>query len=85
MKGGLWHSAVASQPCPSGHITADKRLRFTSPKLPSATSFIRRMVNEGLLANNSPQGIWEITEKGRKFYEENKQSMSLSGSFSNYE
>jgi restriction system protein len=36
-----------------------------------------RMVNEGLLANNSPQGIWEITEKGRKFYEENKQSMGL--------
>jgi restriction system protein len=35
------------------------------------------MVNEGLLANNSPQGIWEITEKGRKFYEENKQSMGL--------
>jgi len=23
-------------------ITADKRLRFTSPKLPSATSFIRK-------------------------------------------
>jgi restriction system protein len=43
------------------------------------------MVNEGLLANNSPQGIWEITEKGRKFYEENKQSMGLSGNFSNYE
>jgi restriction system protein len=35
------------------------------------------MVNEGLLANNSPRGIWEITEKGRKFYEENKQSMGL--------
>lgn len=39
---GVRNSAVASQPCPSGHITADKRLRFTSPKLPSATSFIRR-------------------------------------------
>jgi len=39
--GGLWHSAVASQPCPSGHITADKRLRYASPKLSSATSFIR--------------------------------------------
>ncbi|MGC8769522.1 winged helix-turn-helix domain-containing protein, partial [Calditerrivibrio sp.] len=31
------------------------------------------MVNEGLLASNSPRGIWEITEKGRKFYEENKE------------
>jgi len=30
------------------------------------------MVNEGLLANDSPQGIWEITEKGKTFYEENK-------------
>lgn len=37
---GVRNSAVASQPCPSGHITADKRLRYTSPKLPSATSFI---------------------------------------------
>jgi restriction system protein len=30
------------------------------------------MVQEGLLANDSPQGIWEITEKGKIFYEENK-------------
>jgi len=45
--------------------------------LSSATSFIRRTINEGLLAKDSPQGIWEITEKGRKFYEENKQSMGL--------
>ncbi|MGC8754816.1 MAG: winged helix-turn-helix domain-containing protein [Thermosulfidibacteraceae bacterium] len=30
------------------------------------------MVNEGLLVSDSPQGIWEITEKGRKFYETNK-------------
>ena len=39
------------------------------------------MVNEGLLAKDSPRGVWEITDKGRKFYEENKQSMGLSGSF----
>jgi len=32
------------------------------------------MVEEGLLAKGSPWGIWEITEEGRKFYEENKQS-----------
>lgn len=38
--GGVRNSAVALQPCPSGHITADKRLRFTSPKPPSATSFL---------------------------------------------
>jgi len=36
--GGLGHSAVALQPCPLGHITADKRLRYASPKLASATS-----------------------------------------------
>ena len=27
---------------PQLHITADKRLRYAPPKLPSATSFIRR-------------------------------------------
>lgn len=31
------NSAVALQPCPSGHITAE---------LPSATSFIRKMLGE---------------------------------------
>jgi len=35
------NSAVASQPCPSGHIIADKREIKDFPKLPSATSFIR--------------------------------------------
>jgi len=39
--GGVQNSAVASQSCPSGHITADKMLRCALPKLPSATSFIR--------------------------------------------
>ena len=34
-------SAVASQPCPSGYITADKRKIRDFPKLPLATSFIR--------------------------------------------
>jgi len=42
------NSAVASQPCPSGHITADKRLRYASPKLPSATSFIHKTLSEML-------------------------------------
>jgi len=45
--GGVRNSAVASQPCPLGHITADKRLRCyaPSPKLPSATSFIRKTLS----------------------------------------
>ena len=29
-----------------GHITADKRLRCTSPKLPLAASFIRKTLSE---------------------------------------
>ena len=37
---GVGHSAVTSQPCPSGHITTDKRKIKDSPKLPSAISFI---------------------------------------------
>jgi len=28
------------------HITSDKRLRYVSPKLPSATSFIRKTLGE---------------------------------------
>ncbi len=52
MNKGIWYfvevrnSAIASQPCPLGHITADKRLCFASPKLPSATSFIRKPLYE---------------------------------------
>ena len=34
--GGVRNSAVASQPCPSGHITADKREIKDFPKLPTA-------------------------------------------------
>jgi GTP cyclohydrolase I len=30
------------------------------------------MVEKGLLAKDSPQGIWEITEEGRKYYYEEK-------------
>ena len=43
---GVRYSMVALQPYPSGHITADKRLRCASPKLPSATSFIRKTLAE---------------------------------------
>jgi len=44
--GGVRNSAVASQPCPSGHITADKGEIKDFTKLPSATSFIRLTIDE---------------------------------------
>jgi hypothetical protein len=31
-----------------------------------------RMVKEGLLDRNVPRGVWRTTEKGRKFYQNNK-------------
>jgi len=31
-----------------------------------------KMVEEGLLDRNVPRGVWRITEKGRKFYQNNK-------------
>jgi restriction system protein len=31
-----------------------------------------RMVKDGLLDRNVPRGVWRITEKGRKFYQNNK-------------
>jgi hypothetical protein len=46
--GGVWNSAVASQPCPSGHITADSREIKDFPKLPWATSFVRKTLLETL-------------------------------------
>jgi len=46
MKTAKPNSAVALQPCPSGHITVDKRLCFTLPKLPLLTSFIRKTLYE---------------------------------------
>gem|GEM_PF-2286738 len=47
------NSAVASQPCPSGHITADKRRRYASPKLPSATPFIRKTLYDIRFRNHA--------------------------------
>jgi hypothetical protein len=51
----LPNSPVASQPCPSGRITMDKRENFILAKLPSATSFIRKPLYEMLIMviNNS--------------------------------
>ncbi|GAG74470.1 unnamed protein product [marine sediment metagenome] len=37
MISGVRNSAVTLQPCPSGHITADKREIRNFPKLPLAT------------------------------------------------
>lgn len=31
-----------------------------------------KMLEEGLLDRNVPRGVWRITEKGRKFYQNNK-------------
>jgi len=42
------------------HITADKRLRYASPKLPLATSFIRRTLSE-------IGGVW-LMKKIRKMW-----------------
>jgi hypothetical protein len=44
--GGVRNSAVASQSCPSAHITADKRKIKDFPKLPLATSFVRKTLGE---------------------------------------
>lgn len=32
----------------------------------------KKMVEEGLLSSSSPRGVWEITEKGKKYYYEHK-------------
>lgn len=47
--GGVRNSTVAPQPCPLGHITADKMLRYASRKLSLATSFICKTL--GLIAD----------------------------------
>jgi hypothetical protein len=51
--GGLWNSASRFiGTCPSDHIIADKRVRYVSPKLPSATSFILKTLYEmGIFEN----------------------------------
>jgi len=37
------------------------------------------MVQDGLLRSDSPKGIWEITEKGRKFLEDSKRQRETNG------
>ena len=44
--GGVRNSAVALQPCLSGHITAGKRLHYVLLKLSSAASFICSTLSE---------------------------------------
>ena len=50
MFGDGGYSAATLLPCLAmlSHLTADKRLRYTSPKLPQATSFIRRTLGRTL-------------------------------------
>jgi hypothetical protein len=48
--------AVASPPCPSGHITADKKETKGFPKLPWATSFIRKTLGERAVASDTKEG-----------------------------
>jgi hypothetical protein len=55
-----------ANPCPTGHITADKRLRFTSPKLPSATFFIRKTLCEIPHFNNTLTGGRNERNPGKK-------------------
>jgi len=50
---GVRDSAVASQPCPSGHITADKREIKDFPKSrQGGTSFIRKTLYAILLQDD---------------------------------
>lgn len=48
------------------------------PKWEKAVHFQRlTMVHEGFLASNSPRGIWEITNAGRKWLESEKHKPSI--------
>jgi restriction system protein len=43
-----------------------------TPKWRNTTQWVRwHLVEEGLMADDSPTGTWEITSKGRKWLEEN--------------
>jgi restriction system protein len=39
----------------------------------------QQMKDEGLLANDSPRGVWEITERGRTFLHEHSETNGLTG------
>ena len=52
------------QPLPS----TPKEIRWKN----TARRARQKMVEKGLLAKDSPRGIWEITEEGRKYYYEEK-------------
>lgn len=43
---GVHDSAVALQPCPSGHLTHRYVARYAKSKLSSANSFIRKTLGE---------------------------------------
>jgi len=56
------NSVATSLPCLAslGHSTEDKRLRYASPKLPSATSFIPNTLSEivSLKTNKKLKNWW---------------------------
>ena len=64
-----------------GAMMGDQLNDYDREPLPSTPSAIRwrnnaqwarnSMVGEGLLASDSPRGIWEITQKGREWLAEN--------------
>lgn len=63
-----------------GHMMEQRFTSLDLAPLPSNTQVLRwwntaqwarnEMVNNGLLRNDSPRGIWEITEKGRRYLEQ---------------
>jgi hypothetical protein len=50
--GGVWNCAVASQPCPSGGITANTKEIRAFPKLLCATCFVRQSLCDNLSYSN---------------------------------
>jgi hypothetical protein len=47
-------------------LTADKRLYFTSPKLPSATSFVRKTFNAMLLVPEVKEAVANLHQNIEK-------------------
>ena len=59
------NAAVASQPCPQGHITANKREIKDFPKLPSAASFIRKRYMKLLALGKMLHSIGNLDKGGK--------------------
>jgi restriction system protein len=75
-KGGRWNAHYTVDKV--GQMMQDKLTEIDYGTLPSgrdtrwrntAMWARKHMIEEGLLKPNSPKGVWEITDKGRRFYE----------------